>query len=339
MSKSESYETVQCDEPLLNDENFRFTVKPINPRFEIFWKLYKKQQESFWTAEEIQFTHDYHDFLTLSEDQQHYIKMILAFFAASDGIVNFNLREYFLREIKPVEAQIAYGYQLMMENIHGEVYSDMLLNIVKDDKERDFLFNAISTVPSVKMMTDWIFKWIKSDTSIGYRIIAMSIVEGVFFSGAFCSIFWFKKYVATGPEFMKGLVGSNEFIARDEGLHVNFACALYSYIKNKVSSDDVYDMFREANEIVKVFNTDSIPCRLIGMDADLLTQYVQYIADRLLVSLGYEKMWMVTNPFNFMESIGMLSKANFFEKRPTDYQKAHNEDNKHDWDFEICDDF
>ena len=327
------------DEPILNNENFRFTIKPINSTYEIFWKLYKKQQECYWTAEEIDFSKDYDDFLSLTNDEQYFIKMVLAFFASSDGIVNFNLRECFLREIQPTEIQVAYGFQLMMENIHGEVYSDMLMNIVKDSTERKYLFDAISTIEPIKKMSDWALKWIKSNSSIGKKIMAFAIVEGVFFSGAFASIFWLKNQRGNGKLFMEGLIKSNRFIARDEGLHVSFACALYSFIKNRVSVDDTHNIFKEANIISKEFVEDAIKCKLIGIDMNLMYQYINYISDRLLVSLGYEKIYNVQNPFEFMVSIGLLSKDNFFENRPDAYQKSHNEENKENWNFKILEDF
>jgi ribonucleoside-diphosphate reductase subunit M2 len=326
-------------EPILNNDNFRFTIKPINPQYEIFWKLYKKQQECYWTAEEIDFSKDYDDFLTLSSDEQYFIKMVLAFFASSDGIVNFNLRERFLTEIKIIEAQVAYGFQLMMENIHGEVYSDMLINIVRDPEERNALFDAMKTVESVKKMSDWALKWIESKDSIGHRVIAFAIVEGVFFSGAFAAIFWLKKQRGNGKLFMEGLIKSNRFIARDEGIHVNGACALYSFVKNRVPSDDITKMFNEANEICRFFVDDAIKVKLIGIDIDSMMEYINYVSDRLLVLLGYEKIYNVKNPFDFMETIGMLAKDNFFENRPDSYQKSHNEDNKLKWEFKRLQDF
>ena len=329
----------QIIEEIQNEDNFRFTIKPINQKYDLLWKLYKKQQESYWTAEEIDFSKDYDDFLTLSTDEQHFIKMVLAFFASSDGIVNFNLRERFLKEIKITEAQVAYGFQLMMENIHGEVYSDMLIDIVRDSNERKELFDAIKTVPSVKKMSDWAIKWIESKDSIAHRIMAFAIVEGVFFSGAFAAIFWLKKQRGTGKLFMEGLIKSNRFIARDEGMHVSFACALYGFISNRVSKEDAYDMFREANDITREFVNDAIQCRLIGMNQDSMFQYINYVSDRLLVMMNYEKLYNVTNPFDFMETIGMMSKDNFFENRPDAYQKSHNEDNKDNWKFEILEDF
>jgi len=331
--------TYDVIEPLLDPANFRFTAKPINPKYEIFWKLYKKQEESFWTAEEIDFSKDYDEFLTLTYDEQHFIKMILAFFASSDGIVNFNLRERFLSEIQITEAQLAYGFQLMMENVHSVVYSDMLINIVRDPEERNMLFNSMTTIPTVKKMSDWAMKWIHSDASLGHRVMAFAIVEGVFFSGAFAAIFWLKKQRGAGSLFMQGLVKSNRFIARDESMHVNFACALYSFITTRVPVEQVKLMFDEANEISNEFITESIKCQLIGMDNIAMTQYVNYVSDRLLVMLGYEKIYNVTNPFDWMDTIGLMSKENFFESRPDSYQKAHNEDNKDNKEFKILEDF
>lgn len=326
-------------EPLLDTKNFRFTVKPVDPKYEILWKMYKKQQESYWTSEEIDFSKDYDDFVTLTEDEQHFIKMVLAFFASSDGIVNFNLRERFLQEIQVVEAQVAYGFQLMMESIHGEIYADMLINIVKDPEERLKLFSAIENVASVKRMSEWALKWIDSSDSFGHRLIAFAIVEGVFFSGAFASIFWLKKQRGNGKLFMEGLVKSNKFISRDESMHQNFACAMYSYILNRVSKEDIASMFNEAVEVSEQFVTDAINCRLIGMNIDLMNRYIRYVSDRLLVLLGYEKMYNVENPFPFMETIGLMSKDNFFENRPDSYQKSHNEENKESWSFTIVDDY
>jgi ribonucleotide reductase beta subunit family protein with ferritin-like domain len=223
--------------------------------------------------------------------------MILAFFASSDGIINLNLRERFLKEIKIPEAQCAYGFQLMMENIHGETYSDMLENIVSDVKDREYLFQSIKTIPSIKKISDWAIKWIESSENIGKRIIAFAIVEGIFFSGAFASIFWLKTNRSHGVYFMNGLFKSNKFIARDEGLHTNFACILYSFIKNRVSDSEVYTMFNEAIEIISLFNKDAIKCDMIGLNIDLLNQYIKYVADRLLQMLNYKKQQRHSNCF------------------------------------------
>lgn len=327
------------DEPLLNKKNFRFTIKPYDSRYEILWKLYKLQQQSFWVAEEIDFSKDYDDFMTLSSDEQHFVEMVLAFFAGADGIVNFNLRERFLQEIQNTEALGAYGFQLMMEFIHGEIYSDMLINIVKDTEKRALLFSAMETNPAIKRMSDWALKWVGSDADFGQRLIAFAIVEAVFFSSAFASIFWLKKQRGAGKLFMEGLIKSNKFISRDEGLHCNYACALYRFVKNKIPVNDVTQMFAEAVEISDQFVNDAIQVKLLGMSSETMNEYVRYVADRLLVMLEYEKMFNATNPFDFMETIGLLSKDNFFEIRPDAYQKSHNEDNKENWKFVIKDDF
>ena len=308
-------------EPLLDPHNHRFTVFPISDN-EI-WSMYKKQLSSFWKAEEISFAGLKDDMATLNPDEQHFIKWILAFFAASDGIVNLNIGERFSREIQNMEASICYDFQKMMENIHGEVYSLMLDNVVDDPKEKDFLFNAIQNIPTVKKMADWAFKWIESDLSFAYRVVAFALVEGVFFSGAFASIFWFKKYKNRGRLFFEGLVKSNEFIARDEGMHCDFACLLYKKLDKKLPVNDVYMITQEAVEIATEFTNDSLKVNLIGMNSEMMAEYIQYIADRLLVSLGYGKMYNKKNPFRFMDTIGLFGKTNFFESRPTEYQDAN----------------
>jgi ribonucleotide reductase beta subunit family protein with ferritin-like domain len=325
-------------EPILDESNFRYTIKPINPKYEILWKLYQKQLNSMWKAQEIDYTNDYNDFIKLTLDEQNVIKMILAFFAASDGIVNFNLRERFLTEIKITEAQVAYGFQLMMENIHGEVYSDMLINIIKDTEERTRLFNAMTTIESVKKMTDWALKWISSKDSIAHRIIAFAIIEGVFFSGAFAAIFWLKKTRGDGKLFMEGLIKSNRFISRDEGLHLNFACALYSFIVKRVSVKEVYELVNEALLISSEFCRDTIRVDMIGMNLDMMNDYIKYMCDYVLVSLGYEKLYLTSNPFDFMDTMGLDNKDNFFENRSDAYQSAHNEDTAN-WVFTIEEDF
>jgi ribonucleoside-diphosphate reductase beta chain len=324
-------------EPLLDERNEQLTVFPIV--YKDIWDLYKVQLAAFWKAEEIDFSRDYDDFETkLNEDEKYVIKMILAFFAGSDGLVNLNLRTRFLNDIKIMEAQIAYGFQMMMEGIHGEVYSLMLDNIIKDPVEKKMLFNAIKTIDSVKMITEWGKKWIDSDKSFGYRLIAFAIVEGVFFSSAFATIFWLKKFRGNGKQFMSGLIKSNDFIARDEGMHCNFACLLYSYIKNKVPQDDVFNMFDEAYKISKIFARDTIKCQLLGLNSQQMEQYIGYICDRLLLMLGYTKKYNMENPFDFMETIGLNKKTNFFESRPTEYQSAYN-NNKNNEKLVILDDF
>lgn len=317
--------SLDLEEPLLDEKNERLTVFPIT--YKDIWNLYKVQEAAFWKAEEIDFTKDYDDFNKLTTDEQYVIKMILAFFAGSDGLVNLNLRKRFLNDIKIMEAQITYSFQMMMEGIHGEVYSLMLDNIIKDETEKDKLFNAIKTIDSVKMITDWGKKWIESDKSFGYRLIAFAIVEGVFFSSAFATIFWLKKFRGSGKQFMNGLIKSNDFIARDESVHCNFACLLYSHIKNKVPQKYVFEMMDEALEISKNFAKDTIRCQLLGLNSNEMGKYLEYICDRLLVSLGYVKKYNSENPFDFMETIGLNKKTNFFESRPTEYQSAYSNNN------------
>ncbi len=313
-------------EPLLDPKNQKFTAFPI--KYHDIWKMYKDQMSLMWKAEEIDFSKDYDDYMTLNDDEKHFVEMILAFFAASDGIVNFNLGERFAREITITEAQFAYQFQMMMENIHSEVYSLMLDNIVRDPAKKEHLFKAIETVPAVKMMADWAFKWIDSTESFAHRVVAFTIVEGVFFSGAFAAIFWLKKYKnkssnANGRPFMNGLVKSNKFIARDEGLHCSFGALLYKHLQNKLSAETINTIMKEAVEISKVFITDAIPVRLIGMNSDMMSDYIEYIADRLLSMLNHKKIYNKQNPFKFMESIGLDGKTNLHESRPDEYSDAY----------------
>jgi ribonucleoside-diphosphate reductase beta chain len=249
--------------------------------------------------------------------------MILAFFAGSDGLVNLNLRQRFLNDIKIMEVQTVYGWQMMMEGIHGEVYSVMLNNIIKDPVENEKLFNAMTTIESVKLITEWGYKWIDSTENFGHRLIAFAIVEGVFFSSAFATIFWLKKFKNNGKQFMNGLIKSNDFISRDEGMHTDFACQLYQYLVKKVDQKEVYEMMNDALIISKKFASDTIKCQLLGLNSSKMEDYLEYICDRLLVSLGYEKLYHKLNPFDFMETIGLDKKTNFFEARPTEYQSAH----------------
>ncbi len=317
-----------CDEnePILNPENKKFTAFPI--KYQTIWKRYKEQMASFWKAEEIDFSNDYNDFLTLSDDEKHFVEMILAFFAASDGIVNFNLGERFIREIQNTEIIFTYQFQAMMENIHSELYSLMLDNIVKDPIKKEFLFNAIQNVESVKLMSDWALKWIESSASFAHRVVAFAIVEGVFFSGAFAAIFWIKKFKnknnsSKGKPFMDGLIKSNKFISRDEGLHAQTACDVYALLNKKLSANEINEIMREGVDIAKIFYTDALPVKLIGMNSESMCNYIEYIGDRLLIMLGYKKIYNKTNPFKFMETIGLNDKTNFFETRPTEYQDAH----------------
>lgn len=314
-------------EPILDPSKKQFTAFPI--QYQDIWKLYKEQQACFWKAEEIDFSNDYNDFMTLNKDEQHFVKMILAFFAASDGIVNFNLGERFIREIQNSEILTMYRWQAMMEDIHSHTYSLMLDNLIKDNTEREFLFKAIQNVESVKLMADWAFKWIESSRSFAHRVIAFTVVEGIFFSGAFAAIFWIKKYKnkhresGRGKPFMDGLIKSNKFISRDEGLHLAGGCAVYSLLLNKLTQDEVYNIMSEGVKIAQKFMTDALPVKLIGMSNESMSDYIEYIADRQLVMLGYKKLYNKTNPFKFMETIGLNDKTNFFETRPHEYQDAH----------------
>lgn len=302
-------------EYLLNEENNRLTVYPIkNPTI---WASYKKQQAAFWTAEEIDFSKDYDQYIKLNENEQHFIKMILAFFSSSDTIVNINLEERFCKDVKIREAIIAYDFQKMMENIHSEVYSLQIDNIIKDPIEKDKLFNAVKEFECIKNKAEWAMKWIESTESFAMRLIAFAIVEGIFFSGSFCAIFWLKK-----RNVMSGLCKSNELISRDEGLHTNFAILLYSYLTNKIEESKVIEIFKEAVEIEIKFICDSLPCGMIGMNSNLMTEYIKFVADRLLIDLGYNKIYNIKNPFDFMESMSIEGKTNFFESRPTQYQNA-----------------
>jgi ribonucleotide reductase beta subunit family protein with ferritin-like domain len=312
-------------EPLLDESKFRLTMFPIEHKD--IWDMYKKQLASFWKSEEIDFSKDYDDFVKLSPDEQHFIKMTLAFFASSDNIVNFNLSERFTKEVKCQEALVCYQYQMMMENIHSECYSIMLESLIKDPIEKQNLFNAVSTVPAVKLMKDWAYKWIDSDKSFAHRLIAFACIEGIFFSSSFASIFWFKLFNNKGKSIMPGLVDSNQIILRDESQHTNFACLLYSKIVNRLSSEEVKNIVKDAVGIAQNFANESLPVRLIGMNSELMCKYLEYIADRLIVDLGYEKIYNSTNPFPFMQSIGMISKSNFFEKIELSYQSSSNANN------------
>lgn len=313
--------TSTISEPLLDISKRKFTLFPIE--YPELWKLYKTQLASFWKAEEIDFSKDRDDFLSLSSNEQHYIKRILGFFASSDGIVNFNLATRFLNELVPMEATVCYTYQMMMENIHSESYSIMLDNLVADREERHTLFRSIETVDSIRRISDWALRWIESDLPFAFRVVAFCVVEGVMFSGAFASIFWIKQFKSGGKLFLSGLIKSNEFIARDEGMHVQFGVAVYNLLRHRLTYSEVCSVIDEGVEICKEFYTDALPVSLLGMKCDSMMEYIKYVADRLLVELGYEKLYRTSNPFAFMETIGMTGKTNFFESRPTEYQSAH----------------
>ena len=303
-------------EPILvGGSNKRFVLFPI--QHDDIWQMYKKAEASFWTAEEIDLSPDLRDWEKLNDGERHFISHILAFFAASDGIVNENLAENFLHEIQLPEAKCFYGFQIMMENIHSETYSLLIDTYIKDPQEKDRLFNALDTVPAVAKKGEWALKWIGSENFVE-RIIAFAAVEGIFFSGSFCSIFWLKK-----RGLMPGLSFSNQLISRDEGLHCDFACLLYrNYIQHKLSQERVYEIILDAVRIEKEFVTDSLPVNLIGMNAKLMAQYIEYVADFWLYELGYEKYFNTANPFDFMDLISLRGKTNFFENRVAEYQKA-----------------
>src|SRR6478735_894790 len=302
-------------EPILKENPHRFVLLPI--QYDNVWKMYKQAQASFWTAEEIDLSDDIKDWENLNDGERHFISHVLAFFAASDGIVNENLAVNFMQEVQIPEARCFYGFQIMMENIHSETYSLLIDTYIKDPKEKDHLFNALETVPCVKKKGEWALKWINSE-NFTERLIAFAAVEGIFFSGSFCSIFWLKK-----RGLMPGLTFSNELISRDEGLHCDFACHLYTkHIVNKLPTDQVIDIIRDAVEIEKEFVTDALPVNLIGMNAEQMRQYIEFVADRLLNELVGKKIYGATNPFDFMEMISLRGKTNFFEKRVAEYQKA-----------------
>ena len=303
-------------EPILQENNNRFVIFPIEHHD--IWEWYKKCEASFWTAEEIDLYQDLTDWKTkLNNDERYFIKHILAFFAASDGIVNENLAENFVNEVQYSEAKFFYGFQIMMENIHSETYSLLIDTYVKDEKEKDKLFKAIDNFPAIKKKADWALKWIESD-SFAERLIAFAGVEGIFFSGSFCSIFWLKKRGV-----MPGLTFSNELISRDEGVHCDFAVHLHNeHIVNQVPKKRIKEILVDALNIEREFITESLPVSLIGMNAKLMTQYLEFVTDRLLVDFQCEKEFNVTNPFDFMDMINLQGKTNFFEKRVSEYQKA-----------------
>ena len=329
------YKNMATIDPLLDENHSRLTILPLNPKFEIFWNLYKKQLESFWQASEVDFSNDFKDYMSLSEEEKQFVRMILAFFAASDGIVNFNIQKRFMNEIKIQEVLVMLGFQYMMENIHGEVYSNMLNNIITNETERKYLFNAIENIESIKLMKEWAFKWIESQKSISYVIFAAGIIEGLFFSGAFASIFWLKMMRGKNRLFMEGLIKSNKLISRDEGMHTNSDAAMYKFV-TPVPKEEAYEMITEAIELVDKFHRDGIKVDMIGMNIRMMDEYIRYVADRLLVLFGYDKKYQAMNPFPFMELIGLDTKGNFFETRPTEYQTAHNDTNMN-WNFELED--
>lgn len=322
-------------EKILTENPNRFVVFPI--QHHDIWSFYKNAEASFWTAEEIDLSSDTdHWENKLNDNERYFIKHILAFFAASDGIVNENLAENFLSEVQYPEAKFFYGFQVAMENVHSETYSLLIDTYIKDTKEKDYLFNALDNIPCIKKKGEWALKWIESDNFVE-RLIAFAVVEGIFFSGAFCSIFWLKK-----RGLMPGLSFSNELISKDEGLHTDFACLLYTnHIENKIPKEKLLEIILDAVEIEKEFITDALPVNLIGMNSDLMKQYIEYVTDRLLLNLGQETYFNSKNPFDFMANIAINNKTNFFEKRVAEYNKSGIANSLNDGDdaFDVVDDF
>ena len=324
---------MSSQEILLSEDEKRFVIFPIKQ--DAFWDMYKKAQANFWTAEELDLTKDIKDYVELSDDEKHFLNSVLAFFAASDGIVNENLVERFCNEVQLLEAKFFYGFQIAIENIHSETYSLLIDTYIKDLTLKNKLLNAVETIPSVKKKADWALKWIGDKSDFSKRVIAFACVEGIFFSGAFCSIFWLKK-----RGLMPGLCHSNELISRDEGLHTEFAVLIHHTLQNKCSDEDIYSIVKEAVAIEKEFITESLPCRLIGMNNDLMAQYIEYVADRLLLMLKLDKIYNSDNPFDWMEAISIQGKTNFFEKRVGEYSNAANpKSDSNDNIFELDEDF
>ena len=305
---------LENSEPMLLPTLDRFTVFPIE--HENLWTMYKKAQMSNWTAEEIDFSKDMDDWVSLSENEQHFIKYILAFFAGSDGIVFENLNNNFASEVQYTEARSFYAYQEHNEMVHGETYSKLIDKYIKNPTEKKQLFEAIQTIPCIENKAKWAMKWFSRERSFGERLLAFACVEGIFFSGSFCAIFWLKK-----RGLLPGLCFSNELISRDEGLHLEFAIELFKMLKHKLSKVVVEEIVRDAVSIEKEFITDALPCSLIGMNSDKMSEYIEYVADRLLKQSGHDKIWGTKNPFDFMENISLDGKTNFFEKRVGDYGK------------------
>ena len=319
-------------ELLLSDEENRYVIFPI--KYDDIWLYYKKAMANFWTPEELDLSKDYDDFIKLTDNERHFIEHILAFFAASDGIVNENLVERFCNEVKLLEAKFFYGFQIAIENIHSETYSLLIDTYIKDLPKKTKLLNAIETIPSIKKKADWAIKWIGDESSFGERCIAFAAVEGIFFSGAFCSIFWLKK-----RGLMPGLCHSNELISRDEGMHTEFAVLMHSYLKDKPSKERILEIIRDAVSIEKEFITESLSCELIGMNAKLMSQYIEFVADRLIQMLNIDKIYNTANPFDWMELISIQGKTNFFEKRVGEYSNVANPEMQSSHTFSLEDDF
>lgn len=316
------------DEVILQENKNRYVLFPI--KYNSMYELYKKAESTFWTANEIDLVKDNNDWEhILNDNERHFIKNVIGFFAGSDGIIMENLAMRFLREIQIPEARAFYSYQIFNESIHSETYSLLIDTYIKDVEEKNKIFNSIENIPCVAKKAQWAYKWIENkDVSFATRLLSFAIVEGVFFSGSFCAIYWLKK-----RGLMPGLTFSNELISRDEGLHCEFACLLYSYIKNKVHQSIVYEIFQEAVSIEKEFITESIPCAMIGMNSTMMCQYIEFVANRLLLQLGYDKLWSAENPFDFMELISLRPKTNFFELRVGEYTKSTINENSNNFSF------
>ncbi len=302
-------------EPILAPSTDRFVLFPI--KYNDMWEMYKKSMASFWTAEEIDLYQDLKDWANLNDGERHYVSHILAFFSASDGIVNENLTMRFYNEVQVPEARSFYSFQIAMENIHAETYGLLIDTYIQDKKQKTHLLKAIETIPCVKKKAQWAMKWIYGNEDFATRLVAFAAVEGIFFSGSFCSIFWLKK-----RGLMPGLTFSNELISRDEGLHTDFACLLYSHLVEKPSSDAIKDLIKEAVQLEQEFISEALPVSLIGMNSDMMCRYIEFVADRLMEELGYESIYNASNPFDWMELISLQGKTNFFEKRVSEYQKA-----------------
>merc|ERR1719240_1207952 len=314
-SISKEFRKLEESDPLLMENPHRWVMFPI--QYPDVWEMYKKHEASFWTAEEIDLSQDLKDWDTLSESEQHFIKHVLAFFAASDGIVLENLGSQFSTEVQIPEARAFYGFQMAMENIHSETYSLLIEQYIKDPAEKDRVFDAMHTMPPVQAKALWAAQWMNNDCCFAERIVAFAAVEGILFSGSFCAIYWLKK-----RGLMPGLTFSNELISRDEGLHADFACLIYGMLQNKLPEDVVREIIRGAVEVERKFICEALSCGLVGMNSELMAQYIEFVADRLLTALGHSKIWDTKNPFDWMELISLQGKTNFFEKRVGEYQKA-----------------
>lgn len=310
-----SYVEEKASEPLLDVNPQRFTMFPV--KYDDIWQYYKKAEASFWTAEEVDLSDDRKHWESLTDDEKHFISHVLAFFAASDGIVLENLAVRFMKDVQVPEARAFYGFQVAIENIHSEMYSLLIDTYIRDTKEKQFLFKAIENIPCVRKKAEWAMRWIDSSEGFGERLIAFACIEGIFFSGSFCAIYWLKK-----RGLMPGLTFSNELISRDEGLHRDFACLLFGYLNEKPAPEVVRRIVEEAVAIEKEFVCESLPCNLVGMNAELMSEYIEFVADHLLGQLGMDKSYGTANPFDWMELISLQGKTNFFEKRVGEYQKS-----------------